>query len=98
MIRLVDARILTRLESAGHMRTISAATSNTIDACCRSAAQPYTSARSSPSPQVSSRAMAAASSELCVCKHERPIKYRWDALSTCIHCIPRFSIGSMVSI
>jgi len=43
---------LTRLFSAGHIRTISAATSNTMDACCLSAAQPYTSARSSPSAQV----------------------------------------------
>ena len=41
-----------------------AATSNTMVACWRSAAQPYISVRSSPSPQVMSRATAAASSDL----------------------------------
>lgn len=41
-----------------------AATSNTIFAWLRSAAQPYTSARSSPSPQRSRSATAAASSDL----------------------------------
>ena len=63
MIRFWDARIFTRLFRAGHIRTISAATSKTMEACCLSAAQPYTSARSSPSPQVSSKATAAASSD-----------------------------------
>ena len=45
-------------------RTISTATSNTIFAWLRSAAQPYTSARSSPSPHRSRSATAAASSDL----------------------------------
>ena len=64
MIRFWDARIFTRLFSAGHIRTMSAATSKTMVACCRSAAQPQTSARSSPSPQQSRSATAAASSLL----------------------------------
>lgn len=28
----------------------------------------------------------------CVCKHERPTKYRWDGLLIWMHCI-RFQIG-----
>ena len=64
MIRFCEASIFTRLFSAGHIRTMSAATSKTMVACCRSAAHPYTSARSSPSPQVKSSATAAASSDL----------------------------------
>ncbi len=39
-LRLVAARIFTRRFSEGHIRTMSAATSNTIEACWRSAAHP----------------------------------------------------------
>ena len=61
-MRFCADSIFTRLLSAGHIRTISAATSKTMEACCRSDAHPYTSARSSPSPQHNRRATAAASS------------------------------------
>ena len=39
-MRFMEALIFTRFARAGHMRTMSAATSNTIEACCLSAAQP----------------------------------------------------------
>ena len=48
--RFWESTGLIRFLSAGHCSTIWQATSNTIEACCRSAAQPYTSAPHSPSP------------------------------------------------
>jgi hypothetical protein len=52
-----DSNIFTLLESAGQNITISTATSNTIFAWFLSATHPYTSALSSPSPQVNKRVL-----------------------------------------